>query len=211
MTDVENVKRKDGKEREDGKRWQHEDIRVGTLNIMSGRGNRLEMACKKLRRHKIDICILTKTKLCGYHTIESSGFNVYATKVKNINQGGVAMIYRKSDRYHIESPKCYRDNVIKAKLVHGGQRTTIVGIYIPPSETDSTTISELDRAMKNEDFNKCVILGDFNINYKTPLKKKDLEIIETLESYCMNDILKKQATSLDMATNKRREESQSNL
>ena len=101
------------------------------------------------------------------------------------------MIYRKSDRYHIESPKCYGDNVIKAKLVHGGQRTTIVGIYIPPSETDSTTISELDRAMKNEDFNKCVILGDFNINHKTPSKKKDLEIIETLESYCMNDVLKK--------------------
>ena len=48
MTDVENVKMKNGKEREDGKRWQHEDIRVGTLNIMSGRGNRLEMACKKL-------------------------------------------------------------------------------------------------------------------------------------------------------------------
>ena len=44
----ENVKRKDGKEREDGKRRQHEDIRVGTLNIMSGRGNRLEMACRKL-------------------------------------------------------------------------------------------------------------------------------------------------------------------
>ena len=42
------MKRKDGKEREDGKRRQHEDIRVGTLNIMSGRGNRLEMACKKL-------------------------------------------------------------------------------------------------------------------------------------------------------------------
>ena len=64
MTDVENEKRKDGKGREDGKRRQHEDIRVGTLNITSGRGNRLEMVCKKLQRHEIDICMLTNTKLC---------------------------------------------------------------------------------------------------------------------------------------------------
>ena len=131
---------------------------------MRGRGNRLEMVCKILQRYKIDICMLTNTKLCGYHTVESSGFSVYATKVKNINQGGVVIIYQKSDRYHIESPKCYGDNIIKAKLVHGGQRTTIVGIYNPPSETNSMTINELDRAIKNEDFNKCVILGDFNIN-----------------------------------------------
>ena len=53
-------------------------------------------------------------------------------KVKNISQGGMAMIYQKRDRYHIESPKCYGDNIIKAKLVHGSQRTTIMGIYIPP-------------------------------------------------------------------------------
>ena len=186
MRDVGNEKRKEAKWQEDGKRQRHDDIRVGTLNIISGRGNRLEMVCRKLRRYKIDICMLTKAKLCGYHMIESSGFNVYATKVKNKNQGGMAMIYQRSERYHIENPKC-----IKATIVHGGQRTTIVGIYIPPSETNSTTISERDRAMKNEDSNKCVILGDFNINYKTPSKKREIKIVETLESYCMNDISKK--------------------
>ena len=188
---VENEIKKDEKWREDGKRQRHNDIRVGTLNVISGRGNRLEMACKKLRRHEIDICILTETKLCGYHTIDSSGFSICATKVKNVNQGGVALIYQRSNRYHIESPKRYGDNVIKAMIIHGGQRTTIVGIYIPPSETDSSTINELDKAMKNEDPDKCIILGDFNMNYKTPSKKRDFEIIETLETYCMNDISKR--------------------
>ena len=75
--------------------------------------------------------------------------------------------------------------------MHGGQRTTIVGIYIPPSETDSSTINELDKAMKNEDPDKCIILGDFNMNYKTLSKKRYFEIIETLETYCMNDISKR--------------------
>ena len=70
MTDVENEKRKDGKGREDRKRRQHEDIRVGTLNIMIGRGNRLEMVCKKLQRQELDVCMLTETKLCGYHIIK---------------------------------------------------------------------------------------------------------------------------------------------
>ena len=92
MRDVGNEKRKEAKWREDRKRQRHDDIRVGTLNIVSGRGNRLEMVCRKLRRYKIDICMLTKAKLCGYHTIKLSGFIVYVTKVKNITQGGVAMI-----------------------------------------------------------------------------------------------------------------------
>ena len=59
---------------------QHEDIRVGTLNIVSGRGNRLEMACRKLGRYEIDVCILTETKLSGYHTVESGDFKIIATK-----------------------------------------------------------------------------------------------------------------------------------
>ena len=74
---------------------------------MSGRGNRLEMVCRKLQRYKIDVCILTETKLSGFHTIESSDFKIFATKVNNKSKGGVAMIYRKSEFFHIESPKCF--------------------------------------------------------------------------------------------------------
>ena len=170
---------------------QHEDIRVGTLNIVSGRGNRLEMACRKLGRYKIDVCILTETKLNGYHTVESSDFKIFAMIVPNKNKGGVAMLYQKSEHFHIESPKCYGDNIVKATIVHGWQRTVILGIYIPPSESNKETMIKLDRAMKHEDPNKCVIIGDLNINYQSLSKKRDLKIIETLELYGMSNISRK--------------------
>ena len=87
----ENVSKR--KTQEEGKRQGHHDIRVGTLNIVSGRGNRLEMVCKKLGRYEIDICLLTETKLSSFHTVESNKFKMFTTKVKNKNKGGVAMLY----------------------------------------------------------------------------------------------------------------------
>ena len=75
------------------KKPKHEHIRVRTLNIVSGRGNRLEMACRKLGRYEIDVCILTETKLIGYHTVKSGDFRIFATKVTNKSKGGVAMLY----------------------------------------------------------------------------------------------------------------------
>ena len=82
-------------------------------------------------------------------------------------------------------------NIVKAIMIHGGQRTVILGIYIPPSESNGETIINLDKAMKNEDPNRCIIIGDLNINYQSPSKKRDLEIIETLELYGMSDISRK--------------------
>ena len=189
--DEKNRKVREKMRRDERKGPKQEYIRVGTLNIVSGRGNRLEMACRKLGRYKIDVCILTETKLSRHHTVKSGDFKIIATKVTNTSKGGVAMLYRKSERFHIESPKCYGENVIKATVVHGRQRTVILGIYIPPSESDEETTIDLDRAMKNEDPDKCVIIGDLNINYQSPSKKRDLEIAETLKMYGMNDISRK--------------------
>ena len=153
-----------GAGREEGRRQKHNDIRIGTLNIVSGRSNRLEMVCKKLKRYEIDLCILTETKLSGFHTVESHDFKIFATKVKNKNKGGVAMLYQRRENFHIESPKCYGENIIKANLIHGGKRTVIIGIYIPPSEVNGETMMNLDKALKNEDSRKCIILGDLNVN-----------------------------------------------
>ena len=157
---------------------------------MSGRSNRLEMVCKKLKRYEIDLCILTETKLSGFHTVESHDFRIFATKVKNKNKGGVAMLYQRRENFHIESPKCYGENIIKATLIHGGKRTVIIGIYIPPSEVNWETMMNLDKALKNEDSRKCIILGDLNVNLRSPSKEKDFEINETLELYGMKDVSK---------------------
>ena len=71
-------------------------LNMGTINIMDGRGNRLELICHKVERHGIDIAILMETKLNGYHTVSSYGYSIMATKCSNQHQGGVAILARQN-------------------------------------------------------------------------------------------------------------------
>ena len=79
-------------------------ITIGTLNIVDGRGNRLEMACHELSRHNVDIAVITETKLNGYHTVSSYVYSIVATKTTNQHQGGVAITFRQNRNWHMESP-----------------------------------------------------------------------------------------------------------
>ena len=81
-----------------------------------------------------------------------------------MHQGGVTLAYKNNKHWHIESPKSFGDNVLKCTLVHGCQRTILIGIYIPPSEDNMETINNLDRAVHNVDQKNLVILGDFSFH-----------------------------------------------
>ena len=130
---------------------------------MDGRGNRLEMACERLRRHGIEIAILTETKLVEYHTTFQYGYKITATKCENQHQGGVALLSKKQSTWHIESIKKHGQNIIQGTLVHGEKRTNLVGVYIPPSDEKMETIQQLDKVMKNERYDDTIILGDMNV------------------------------------------------
>ena len=47
-----------------------ESLIIGTLNIINGNVNRLELACATLDNIGIDIGLLTETKLNEYHTFQ---------------------------------------------------------------------------------------------------------------------------------------------
>ena len=51
-------------------------ITIGTYNIVDGRANRLELACKRLQRQGIDIGVLTETKVNGFHTVSAYGYHI---------------------------------------------------------------------------------------------------------------------------------------
>jgi len=163
-------------------------IHIGTLNILDGRGSRLQLACHELERHHLDIAILTEVKLKGIHTTHSYGYDIIATKVTNQNQGGVAIISRKKKEWHLEGAERFGPNVIKTTLVHDGKRTKILGIYIPPSETDLKTIQYIDEALKNENPSSCIMIGDFNMNYWHPKDNRTTEIVDAIRSYEMKDL-----------------------
>ena len=115
---------------------QFKGIHVGTLNIVDGRQNRLKLACHELRRHGVDIAIITETKLNGYHTVLSYGYSIVARRIANEHQGGVALAVRESGNWHVESSCTFGENIVRSILVHDERRTTIIGIYIPPSKMD---------------------------------------------------------------------------
>ena len=77
-------------------------IKLSTLNIIDGRGNRLELACKTLKDNDVDIGILIETKLNGKHTVSSYGYNIAATYCTSKNKGGVAIAVREYKYWHLE-------------------------------------------------------------------------------------------------------------
>ena len=175
----------------DKKQAKFSGINIGTWNIMNGRGNRLELACECLRRHNIDVAVLTETKLNGKHTERAYGYNIVASKCPNVHQGGVAVVYKDSKNWHIESPTFYDSNVLRCVLVHERQRTTIVCVYIPPSETSLETIKNVDTALHNVNIDNTIILGDLNVNYANPSNAtRDINIVDALDTYQMKSVAK---------------------
>lgn len=164
------------------------NITIGTWNIVDGRGNRLELACNRLKRIGVDIAIITETKLNGYHSTSAYGYSIVATKCENQHQGGVALLYRPSQDWHIENERAFGPNVMKATLVHEDRRTTIIGVYFPPSEEDMTTMMHLEMARENVEADRTIILGDLNVNLKSPRNDREQEIVEALGTDGLRDI-----------------------
>ena len=158
-------------------------IALGTLNVRDGRGGNIEMACRELQKLEMDLVMVTETKFSnGQHTSMAFGYEIFATNCHNRNQGGVAILARKHHLWHVEDVERWGTNVIKCALVFGASRKTIVGVYIPPSEEDMSTIQYLDEALTNVDLRETIIMGDLNINYEKPKDERSDRIAEALKS-----------------------------
>jgi hypothetical protein len=163
-------------------------ISIGTYNIQSGRAGRLETVLRALQQMNMDIGILTETKLTqGIHTRWSSGYQVYATEARSCHQGGVALVFRESSFWQIESVIKHGPNVISCELVTGRRRVPIVGVYIPPG--DLTTIEYLSRALDRFPQGNPVVLGDLNVDLQSPWDARGTEIASALSGHGLEDML----------------------
>lgn len=63
----------------------------------------------------------------------------------------------------------------------GRERIMIVGVYIPPSETSSTTIHHLEGALKNSSYDKTIILGNLNVDLDHPQDLRGMKIVELIK------------------------------
>jgi Reverse transcriptase (RNA-dependent DNA polymerase) len=149
---------------------------------------------------ELDLGIFTETKLVdGKHTTRSSGFEIIASKARNTHQGGVALFYRKSRRFHVEGTRSFGPNVIKTTLVSGKRRWKIIGVYIPPSETDGSTLDHMQAAANDgSNLDPLIILGDLNTDTKketttttrTEYRERQIETLALLNSLGVEDLSK---------------------
>ena len=141
-------------------------LNICSYNICAAGASRLEQAMRCMRVMNIDIGLITETKLQGYHTTHCEGYDIVATKATSKFQGGVALCYRKSDYFHIEGTRTFGPNVIRATLVSGKKKWRLVGIYIPPSEEDGSTLEFATAAAAVSSNLPLILLGDLNVDLK---------------------------------------------
>ena len=79
-------------------------IRIASYNIISGRQARLEMALRAMDKMNIDLGFLLEAKVTdGIYTRRFEDYSVVATNATSHRQGGVALFYRNSECYQVES------------------------------------------------------------------------------------------------------------
>ncbi|HEY9815724.1 MAG TPA: endonuclease/exonuclease/phosphatase family protein, partial [Candidatus Obscuribacterales bacterium] len=141
----------------------------------------------------VDICLFTETKLTnGIHTRSCLGYSVAATRAVSPHQGGVALIYKDSAYWQIESLRKHGPNVISCELVSGFQRRPLVGAYIPPSGNYRLTLAAIDQAMDRftpEERLRAILLGDLNVNLASPQGARAVEIATALDTHGLEDLV----------------------
>ena len=124
----------------------------------------METALQALSIVGVDLCFLTETKLTnGIHTQFSLGYRVLATNAMSHHQGGVALVYKESPYWQVESSVLHGPNVISAVIASGNSRFGIVGAYIPPADT--TTSTHITTALARfPPRRKVILVGDLNLD-----------------------------------------------
>jgi hypothetical protein len=85
-------------------------------------------------------------------------------------QGGIALVYRQSAFWKVESIKQFGFNVISFQLVTGCNRISCVGGYIPP--TDVSTIKFVNEAYNIPPRGPKLVLGDLNADLNNPRNER---------------------------------------
>jgi exonuclease III len=143
-----------------------ENIKLCTYNIVNGLNGRLTFALKNMKAMGISLGILTETKLVDdMYPINAHGYTIIATSAKNHHQGGVALFHKTdTSAFTLEGTRRFGPNIIRTTLSTGLRRWTVIGIYVPPSETDGTTLNYLQLAYNYANNDEVILLGDINVN-----------------------------------------------
>ena len=141
----------------------------------------METALWALGKVGVDLCFLTETKVTdGIYTRLSSDYHVLATNAMIHHQGEIALVYRDSPYWQVESSIFHGPNVISAMVVSGNSRYGVVGTYYVSPNDATTSIhiaAPLDRFCRQR---KVKLVGDLNLNLDSNELARDLEVVNVL-------------------------------
>jgi hypothetical protein len=127
----------------------------------------------------------------GRHTQACEGYEIVSTEAKNQHQGGVALVFKKSELFSVEGTRSFGPNVISTTLVSGRKKWTIIGAYIPPSEVDCCTIEFIQAEAANAcPEHPTILLGDLNVDFAKTSNIRQYEtaaLVDALGLYNLQD------------------------
>ena len=95
-------------------------IQFGTYNIRNGRNGGLDSALRGVSQSNLDPGIFQYTKFTGgFYTHGSDGYSIVYIDTPIRHRGGVAVLYRLSQRYVVEAIQQFRPNVVGFQLAKG--------------------------------------------------------------------------------------------
>jgi exonuclease III len=136
----------------------------------------------------MDTVLLKETKLTNdQHTKKAFGYDVVATKARSKAQSGVALIYRESEYWIIESVRRFGSDVISFQLATGHKGYSCVGGYIPPK--DKSIIESVGKAFDSLPKGPRILLGDLNVNLNNPRNDRGLQIATLVADLGLEDLI----------------------
>jgi hypothetical protein len=165
---------------------------VATWNIRSAWGAGLAAAAKGLHQMGVGCCVLTETKLTNDRYPKTVlGYCVISSKATSPQQGGVALLWEEGHQdFEVEAVTIASPNLLTFQLVTEEEQYFVMGAYIPP--TDTTGVDGLRVAWAARPTNcKPLLLGDLNIDFRTPQTKREEIIADFLDEINVVDTLRK--------------------
>ena len=159
-----------------------------TYNIRSGRNGGLESTLRAMVLLGVNIGFFRETKLTSsIYICNSGGYNVAATNVPRVLQGGVALFWKESKGYKVKEARIWAPNVLTFELVMVKDRYYVMGTYISPS--DLTTLEHVENARRQCPKGcKPLLIGDLNVNLESPRDERYetiAEQVDTMDLVCM--------------------------
>lgn len=116
---------------------------------------------------------------------------MFATSTKSGHQGGVALAFRNSHQWQVESARLHDPNVISVEIVSGRHQNCLVGGYVPPGDDLATTLVHITAAL--DSFASCqkqklILVGDLSINIDSLESALELEIAQLLAEHSLCDV-----------------------